>query len=283
MKCRYLEIAILFLVCSAGLSRGADSGPDRAAEIVRRSVANTNADWAAAPKYEFTERDIVTRRGQHTTKTYRVMMIEGSPYNKLTAINGQALSPAQQAAEDRKLEQESSRRHAEPSTERQKRIAQYERERHQDHALMAEMVKAFNFKLTGEETINGRRCFVLDATPKPEYEPPNHETRVLKGMRGKMWVDEQAYQWVKVHAEVFRPVTFGLFIARVGPGTEFTLESKPVEGNLWLPAHFSMTVNARVLVLSKRSADDETYTNYHRSASPEITTQLGQRKPQSNR
>ena len=83
---------------------------------------------------------------------------------------------------------------------------------------MAEMAKAFDFKLAGEDTINGRRCFVLDATPKAGYRPPNRETKVLTGMRGTMWVDTRAYRWVKVHAEVFRPVTFGLFFARVRQG-----------------------------------------------------------------
>ena len=84
-------------------------------------------------------------------------------------------------------------------------------------------------------------------------------------MRGKMWIDAEQYQWVRVHAEVFRPVAFGLFIAHVEPGTEFTLEEKPVQSGLWLPSHFSMQVRANVLFLSRNSNDDETYSNYHRT------------------
>jgi hypothetical protein len=84
-------------------------------------------------------------------------------------------------------------------------------------------------------------------------------------MRGELWVDAEQYQWVKVHAEVVRPVNFGLFFARVKPGTEFTLEQKPLDGKIWLPSHFAMKVNARLLVFSKDSADDETYSSYYRS------------------
>lgn len=131
---------------------------------------------------------------------------------------------------------------------------------------MAEMVRAFDYKLEGEDTINGRRCFVLQATPKAGYQPPSRETQVLKGMRGKMWVDAAQYQWVRVHAEVFRPVSFGLFIARVKPGTEFTLEQSPVQGNLWLPSHFSMAVRARVLISSRNYRDDESYWDYRPAA-----------------
>jgi hypothetical protein len=180
----------------------------------------------------------------------------------LIAIDGQSLSLAPAAQQDRKLAEEIDRRRNESLSARQKRIALYQQEREQNYALMAEMAKAFDFKLTGEDIVNGRQCFVLDATPKAGYTAPNRETKVLTGMRGTMWVDTHAYQWVKVHAEVFRPVTFGLFFARVKPGTEFTLEEKPVVGNLWLPSHFSMSVQARVLFASRRSTDDETYSNY---------------------
>ena len=193
-------------------------------------------------------------------------MIDGSPYNKLISINGKPLSSSQASGEEARLQQEVARRQRESPAARLKRIAEYQKERRQDHALFSEMVKAFDYKLDSEETVDGRRCFVLDATPKPGYQPPSRETEVLKGMRGRMWVDEQQYQWVKVHAEVFQPVRFGLFIARVNPGTEFNLEQRPVQGNLWLPSHFSMRVRARVLFATRNSSDDETYSNYHRSA-----------------
>jgi len=53
-------------------SLGSGANPNQAEDIVRRSVANTNANWAAAPQYDFTERDSITRNGKRTTKTYRV-------------------------------------------------------------------------------------------------------------------------------------------------------------------------------------------------------------------
>ena len=76
---------------------------------------------------------------------------------------------------------------------------------------MTEMVKAFDFTLRREETVDRRRCFVLAATRKRNYQPISRDTKVLKGMRGEMWIDAEQYQWVKVHAEVFRPVAFSLF------------------------------------------------------------------------
>lgn len=241
---------------------GAVSGPDRVSEIVQRSVQNINIDWLAAPAYDFKERDVITARDQRSVKTYEVLMIDGSPYKKLIADNGQPLPAGQASSEELKLQQEMARRRNETPRARHKRVAEYQRERRQDNALMREMVRAFDFKLAGEETLNGRRCFVVEASPRPDYVPRSRETKVLKGMRGKMWIDEGQYQWVRVHAEVFRPVAFGLFIAHAEPGTEFTLEQQPVEGNLWLPSHFSVRVNASILFWSRRSWDDETYSEY---------------------
>jgi hypothetical protein len=57
---RYLTVLAIGLGCPYLGS----ANPNQAEEIVRRSVANTNADWAAAPKYDFTERDTVTQNGE---------------------------------------------------------------------------------------------------------------------------------------------------------------------------------------------------------------------------
>src|SRR5690348_8211549 len=232
----------IVLILLVSQSQGGSLGPSKVNDIVQRSVENTNADWAVAPEYSFTERDIVTEHGRRTVKTYQVMMIEGSPYNKLIAANGHPLPPAQAASEGARLQQETARRRKETLPVRRKRLAEYQNERRQDQALLREMVNAFHFKMLGEETVNGRRCFVLGATPRPGYRPISRDTKVLTGMRGTMWIDAQQYQWVKVHAEVIRPVALGLFIAHVKPGTEFTLVDSPVQGNIWLPSHFSTRV-----------------------------------------
>src|SRR5262252_4959671 len=78
-------------------------------DVVKRSSDNTERNWKEAPKYVFTERDvdekldssgdIKTRR----VRTWEVMVLEGSNYNKLVAINDKPLSPEEQRAENDKL------------------------------------------------------------------------------------------------------------------------------------------------------------------------------------
>jgi hypothetical protein len=232
-------------------------------EIIQRSVESNQANWKITPN-SYTERDVESNRDLgETVKTYEVLMVEGSPYNKLIAVNDRPLSSERQAEEARKLQQETYRRAHESKRERDKRITRYLKERDQDHAMLREMADAFDYTLVGDQNLDGRDIWVLDATSKPGYQPKNRETKMLTGMKGKLWIDKATYQWVKVEAQVIKPVSFCGFIAKVGPGTSFVLEQEPLSGNLWLPKHFNMKVNETVLgFIHENYGKDETYSNY---------------------
>ena len=196
-------------------------------------------------------------------KTYRVLMIDGSPYNLVTAMNDEPLSADDKAAEKRKLEKEIEKRQKESERERQRRIAKYLKESNRDHAMLQEMVDAFAFRLAGQAQVDGHTCWIMDAEPRPGYEPNNHEGRVLKGMKGQLWIDQATNQWVKVHAEVVRTVSMYGFLAKVGPGTEFDLEQAPVADGVWLPKAFHVRVNASALGLfNENSTENDTYRDY---------------------
>jgi len=260
---RLARHVLLFAALTTAIGASVASQPN-AQQIVRKSVDAIKQDWAEQSKYSYIERDIDSKRdGDRESKTYRVLMIDGSPYNFVTAIDDRPLSPSQRAFEQRKLEKEIARRRNESPRERQRRIAKYQRGQERNHQMLQEMVEAFQFRLTGEAEVDGHACWVLDAQPKPGYDPLDHEGRVLKGMKGKLWIDKATDQWVKVRAEVVKPVTFYGFLARVGPGTEFNLEQEPVSGGYWFPKVFNMQVKAIALgFFNENSTDYETYRDY---------------------
>ena len=253
----------LLLAISVACSAAASRTPDPK-EIVRRSVQAIQADWSQAPGYSFEERDVESKHtARASIKTYRVLMIDGSPYHRIVAVNDLPLPAGEQAEEERKLRAEIQKREHESKRERAKRIAKYEKERRQNQAMLMAMVEAFDFQMAGEETVNGHACWLLDARPKRGYQPKDRETKVLAGMRGRLWIDKLQYQWVRVKADVVKPVSFFGFVAKVGPGTTILLEQEPVAENLWLPKHFSMHVKASAFGLfDESSSDDETYRDY---------------------
>lgn len=237
-------------------------------EIVRRSVITNTNDWKSQPQFAYQEFDLKSKVDgggsvhPQQSRRYEVLMIEGSPYNHLVAINNEPLSGAQAAQENAKLQRETLRRQHESPEDRRARIAKYENGRAEEHLLMQQMAEAFDFKLIGEETLEGAECYVLDATPRADYQPPVERARVLTGMRGRLWIDKSEYHWVKVQAEVISPVEFGLFVAQVKPGTRFELDQAPV-GSVWLPKSFTESVNASVFGLyGYRSNEEERFSDY---------------------
>lgn len=266
-----LFICLTAIIFTSSAFGAHDVSTPSVSTIIQKSVVTNTADWKAQPQYSHREHEIKTKidaNGQakiEQTKTYEVMMIEGSPYYRVIAINNQHLSSTQEEQEQAKLNREILRRQKESKQDRQARVSKYESERAEEHFLLQQMVEAFRFKLAGEQEINGVECYILDASPNPEYQPPSEKARVLTGMRGRLWIDKAHYHWVRVQAQVTTPVPFGLFIAKVKPGTKFELEQAPV-GDVWLPKRFVQNVNASVLgFYGMRSSEQDDYSDYHQN------------------
>ena len=234
---------------------------DNVETTMKRSIEANERDWAAAPELDYLERD----RDPGGSKTYAVIMLFGSPYQRLIAVNEHPLSRSKKAEEQKKFEKAVAERRSESPEKRSERVAKYEAERKRDHTMMQQLTMGFDFNLLGQQQLKGHKVYVLKATPRKGYRPPDRDSKVLTGMEGKMWVDRSTFQWVKVEAHVTHPVSIEGFLAEVEPGTEFELEKSPVSGDIWLATHFSMKSNAKVMhLVSRHSQQDITYFNYHR-------------------
>jgi hypothetical protein len=232
--------------------------------IIQQSVTANQRDWTAAAEYSYSE-TVKTAKG---TKTWQVTILYGSPYRKLNRENGAPLSAAEQKNEDAKFQKAVGARRSESDQEAARRVAEYEKDRRRDHRLMEELTRAFTFQLTGKGQVAGRSVYILRATPRKGYQPTDRETRVLTGMRGTLWIDQQSFQWVKVQADVISPVTIGGFLATVEPGTRFELEKMPVADGIWLPKHFSVRSHAKVLlVFHHQTGEDDTWFDYKKTPS----------------
>lgn len=248
-------LVLLMLSCAG--AQGAE--PVDVQHIIAQSVEANKRDWKADPQYDFCQR--VLKAGH--SRTFDVRMILGSPYNILTGVDDRPISSQDAAEEKSKLQREVTRRRNEPADQRSRRIADWQRSNQRDHFLEEQLTKAFDFKDSGQATVRGHNVFVLTATPKPGYQPPNRDTKVLTGMRGKLWIDQQTFQWVKVEAEVIHPVSIEGILARVEPGTKFELDEAPVTPDVWLATYFVEKARAKVFfVISKNSQEDDTYFDY---------------------
>jgi hypothetical protein len=259
---------ILFALCGLFTASALHATPQcDAATIIERSVQANAEDWNAAPQYDYFERDGDPKGG---SKTYETLMILGSPYQRLVAVNDEPLPPEQRAQEERKLQAAILARKRESPQEREQRIAKYEQERKRDQLLLEQMTKALDFQVVGEQTLETNEVCVLKATPHSGFVPSNREAKVLTGMEGKLWIDTKTFQWIKVEAHVIHPVSIEGFLAEVEPGTRFELERMPVEDGIWLAKHFEMKSKAKILFFfTRKTQANETFYGYHKATPAE--------------
>ena len=147
---------------------------------MQRPAQANDRDWAAAPDFSYRESD----KTEQGTRTYQVLMIAGSPYRKLIAMNGEPLAPASRTHEEHKLTRIMAQRRNETKSERDARVAAYQNGRRRDHLLISQLISAFNFELLGQQQLGPHQVYGLQATPRPGYIPPNRDTKVLTEGRG---------------------------------------------------------------------------------------------------
>lgn len=264
----HLCAALLAVSCLAGVS----ATPD-VTTIVRRSVEANLRNSQALQRFNYFR---VVRKPDGTSRTFEELMLSGSRYSRLTAIDGKPLPLEGERTEERKLEAERQRRARESPDQSAKRVDKYERERERDQFLLNEMANAFEFTLAGEEQLGAHEVYVVKARPRRGYRPPNNRAKVLTGMEGTLWIDKDSFQWVRVEAEVIHPVSIEGFLATVQRGTRFELVQAPVSEEVWLPTRFSMKAKAKILFFfSRTDEEDESYHGYYLpEPAPKTATEL---------
>jgi len=196
-------------------------------------------------------------------KTYDVLNIYGEEVLRLTARDDKPLSEKDAAKEEKKIQEIIDKRKHESEKDREKRLAKEEKEREDGRQFVREIADAYNFHLVGLEKLNGREAYIIDAEPRPGYEPHRKEAKFLPKIRGRVWIDKAELQWVKLDAQVIDTVSFGLFLARLHKGTRFMVETVRVNDEVWLPTHLTAKVDVRVALLKNFNVDaDVTYRDY---------------------
>jgi hypothetical protein len=232
-------------------------------EIVRGATAALNADWAADPTYACIERDEIQNGEAVTSKTFEVVMIDGSDYHLPLAENDQPLSPDRQKVELVKLRNEVQRRESENASARRARIDAWKKRRDEDGELLLDFNSALTFQLLRDETRDGHAAYVLAATPKKGLTPVTRVEKILSGMKGTAWVEKDKLHPMRVECIVVTPVPVFGRLASVLPGTRIEIGMTPVAESTWLIDEVSIRMNVSKLGLFKSTKmTRSTYTQY---------------------
>ena len=268
----FLGIAFSSLVAQETLARPDQPGlppATDAKEIVRRAIETDQRNWALARNYTCQERVAEKRLDNQgavksqVIKTYDVTIYYDEPYRRLVQMNDKPLAEKEEKKEEEKLDKLISRRKGESQQERQKLLEKQEKQRQEDRAFARDVINAYDFRMAGEEQIEGRGVYVIEAIPRKDFHPTQPHADILSKVRGKAWIDKTDYGWVKIQVEVIDTISFGLFLARIHKGSHLELEQARINNEIWLPRRIVVDASARLMLLVNGAFEQEsTFTNY---------------------
>lgn len=196
-------------------------------------------------------------------KTYEVMELYGEQAQRLIEKDDKALSSKDAAKEEEKIQKIIDKRKNESEDARRKREQKEEKEREDGRKFVREVADAYNFHLVGTESLSGRNAWVIDAEPRPGYEPHMKEAKFLPKFRGRVWIDKDEDQWAKMDIECVDTASLGWFLARVHRGSRIVVEQMRVNDEVWLPKHVAVKVDVRLALLKNYDVElEQTFRDY---------------------
>lgn len=252
------------ILLALALAASAQSQPS-ASDIVRHSLARDSRNFERLKDFTYLQRaetrylDSSGRVQKTEVSTVDVTIIEDRPYSRLIAKNDRPLNPDEARKAQQRFDNELEKRRKESPSGRAKRLAAEEKGRRESRLFLSEIPDAFQLTLAGAEHLDGRPVWIIDAAPKPGYRGRAKNWELLTKFKGRLWIEQRDYQWVKVEAITIAPVRFGWILAKLAPGARLSFAQSRLNDELWLPARADTKIDAR-LALFKRYRLESTVT-----------------------
>lgn len=196
-------------------------------------------------------------------KTYEVMELYGEQVQRLTAKDDKPLDSKDAAKEEEKIQKLIDKRKNESEEARTKHEQKEEKDREEGRQFVREVADAYNFHLFGTETLGGREAWVIDATPRPGYEPHIKDAKFLPKFRFRAWIDKSDAQWAKLDIDCIDTVSVGLFLARIHKGSRIEIEQTRVNDEVWLPQHLGAKIDVRLALVKEYNVElEQTFRDY---------------------
>jgi hypothetical protein len=282
MKQRAATFLLLVLACGSALAQGNSAGSNTAAEGTQlsqdqirdlvRQVADKDIENDKKQRdYTYIEREEEHKldgNGQiksSETRTHEIMVLYGEQVERLIAKDDQPLSEKDAGKEEERIRKLTDKRKNENEEQRKKRLEKEQKDREDARMFVSEVADAYNFSLHGIEDLDGRETYVVEAEPRPDFQPHSREAKILPKFRFRAWIDKEESQWVKLDAECIDTVSLGWFLARIHQGSRLLIDQIRVNDEVWLPRHVAVKIDVRVALLKNFNIEEDvTYRDYRK-------------------
>jgi hypothetical protein len=240
-------------------------------QALTRIVARNYRDNAEKKRdYTYVERDVDRtfdgggRTKSTEIKTYEVTIIYDEQVWRMVAKDDKPLDAKEAAKEEGKIQKIMDKHKGESEEEQKKQEEQKDAKRREDgRKFVAAIVESHDFKLAGDELLDGRDTWVIDAEPRHNFDSEDKQAKFVSKFRGRLWIDKQDLQLAKVEVEAIDTAAVGWVLARIHKGTRMTYEQMRMDDDIWLPKHLTYKFDARVALFKGYNMDGEqTYRDY---------------------
>jgi hypothetical protein len=223
-----------------------------AQEIVDRAAARAEQQYQAGIEAHF-ESDVLASvaslDGNHDVtgtemSRMRQYPLQGALYEELIEKDGRPLNKKELREEEKK-----KKKFLREVQKRKEEGKHPQPESGPDVRFNPEFVQRYSFELTGTESLRGHLCWVIDFEPREGKLPVNRSIdRALNQSTGRFWIAQEDYGLVRLEFALRKPFKYLGGLVAVIRNTDGILEFERVEADAWLPIHFDLKLDLKVML-----------------------------------
>lgn len=182
------------------------------------------------------------------SREYDSFWVEGVPIYKLTRKNGKELTPSEQKKEAERIDKavaKAKERRAKAEAEGKATDAAGNEE-----VTVSRLLELGSFSNARRVVLNGRDTIAVDYVGDPKAKTRNRLEAVIRDMAGTVWVDEQDRAISRIEGHFLNTFRIGAgLLVNIQKGTNFSMEQRKINDEVWLPAQVDAHGEARMLLL----------------------------------
>jgi hypothetical protein len=181
------------------------------------------------------------------TREYDIFWVNGVPVHRMTRKNGKELSAEEQKKESEQIDKEVAKA-KERRSKADEKGAETDPQGH-DLVTVSRLLELGSFTNARRVQLNGRDTIAVDFAGDPKAKTKTRFEDVIRDLAGTAWVDEQDRMLVKAQGHFLNNFKVGGgMVVNIQKGTNFSMEQRKVNNEVWLPAMVEGQGSARALL-----------------------------------
>jgi len=236
----FVPLALALALSAAGQTSETAISPS-ANDLVRRAVDNELASSNSKLRYTYR----VRKQTPNGSSVKQVADTNDGQVSYLLMMNDQPLTE-----EQRRIEDEKNQKILNNPEEQRKRFKDQKEDERRANTLVKALPDAFVYEFDGADP--EPHVVNLRFRPNPNFNAPDRETQVLKGMAGHMYIDTQANRMKRLDGTLVDDVNFGWGIfGKLHKGGHFEIRESDVGDGHWEVTYSNLDFTGKVLLFKK--------------------------------